>query len=95
VRALRRWLVPDPDVEVLVGIGPILRMEQVARLLGVSTDGAAMPDRIEPVAFAAAARGGAFETATMIPTGVLALIVDRVVANRLGSGGAAEPGAGE
>lgn len=89
VRALRRWLVADPDVEVLVGIGPILRMEQVARLLGLSADGAGVPDRIEPVAFAAAARGGGFETATMIPTGVLALVVDRVVTSRLGGGGAA------
>lgn len=95
VRALRRWLIPEADVEGFVGVGPIVRMaSSAAAAFGAPVGVIQVPDKLEPVAFAASVQNGRVETAAMIPTGVLAIIWDQAAARVMGRGpGAAPPAA--
>jgi len=86
VRALRRWLVPDADVEGFVGVGPIIRMASAAAAsFGVASAVIEVPENLEPVAFAMSVQEGRVETAAMVPTGVLAIIWDQAKARLLGA----------
>jgi len=84
VKALRRWLIPQADVEGFVGVGPIVRMGMAAAAaFGVPAGSMEIPEKLEPVAFAASVQDGRVETAAMIPTGVLAIMWDQAVAQAM------------
>lgn len=91
VRALRRWLLPDADVEGFVGVGPILKMAlSAAAAFGAAPQSIEVPEKLEPIAFAMSVHEGKVETAAMVPTGVLAIMWDQIVARLMpGAAGAA------
>lgn len=84
IRALRRWLIPEADIEGFVGVGPIIRMASAAAAaFGLTTAVIEVPENLEPVAFAMSVQDGRVETAAMVPTGVLAIIWDQAKARLL------------
>jgi len=84
VRALRRWLLPESDIEGFIGVGPILRMAaSAAAAFGAPMGAIEVPEKLEPVAFALSVQDGRVETAAMIPTGVLAIVWDQAVARMM------------
>ncbi|MBX3354281.1 MAG: hypothetical protein KF724_01125 [Phycisphaeraceae bacterium] len=96
VRALRRWLLPEADIEGFIGIGPIVRMAySAAAAFGVAPANIEIPERLEPVAFALSVHEGRVETAAMVPTGVLALMWDQAMAINMPGGAGARRGAGQ
>jgi len=86
VRAMSPWLVPDADVVVFVGVGQLLgAARQVAESLpgGGAEMLPAAPEGLEPVGFAERSRNGTWETAVVIPSGVLGLAFDAAKARAL------------
>ena len=74
IDALRGWLSPDADVVGYIGVGSLV---SVARQAAASFPGMSvqLPDiapGIEPIAFSLEVQDGRVETATMVPTAVIA-----------------------
>ncbi|MCH2145262.1 MAG: hypothetical protein MK082_08980, partial [Phycisphaerales bacterium] len=82
LRSMRPWLIEQPDFELLIGMGTLTKLfEQLSRTLPV-IDPEMIPDippSTPPIAFDLSADSGLFETATVIPTGVIALVFDQVM----------------
>ena len=84
LKSMRSWLIAKPDLEVLVGMGSLTKlMEQLSRALQVGLfDPDAMPDippNTPPVVFNLSVDKGLLETATVLPTDVIALGYDQIV----------------
>lgn len=78
VVALRRWLLPEADMEVYLGFGAMLG---AARQLAASLPGGGLelpdaPPGLEPIAFATRMRDGRVETAAMVPSRVIGVMVE-------------------
>jgi hypothetical protein len=88
LKSMRSWLIEKPDVEFLLGVGTFGKLvAQLARTVPMF-DPAMMPTIPEgtpPVAFDLAIDKATIETATVIPTGVIALVFDRVMEQVLGN----------
>ena len=79
VRAMAPWLVPDADVVVFVGVGQLLgAARQIAESLpGGSVDMVpAAPEGLEPVAAAVRSKDATWESALVLPSGVLGVAFD-------------------
>ena len=82
LKSMRSWLIERPDVEILLGVGTFGKLiEQMARTVPMIDPGMFpnIPQGTPPVAFDCAIDEGSMETATVIPTGVLALVMDQVM----------------
>jgi hypothetical protein len=78
ITALQGWLTRDPDVVAYVGIGSLLN---VVRQAASSFPGAGVelpdaPPGIEPIALSLEVQNGRVETATMVPTAVMGVLVE-------------------
>ena len=79
VRAMKPWLVPEPDAVVFIGVAQLLEAgRQVAGSLpGGSEDMVPQaPPGLEPVAAAVRSKDGTWESAIVIPAGVLGVAFD-------------------
>jgi hypothetical protein len=79
VRAMAPWLVPDADVVVFVGVGQLLgAARQIAESLpGGSVEMVpAAPEGLEPVAAAVRSKDATWESALVLPSGVLGVAFD-------------------
>lgn len=79
VAAMRRFALPDPDVELVVGISQLLRLaQQVARMVP-GADGAvpSLDAGSEPIYAGLEVHEGRIEGACVIPAGVVGLLIDR------------------
>lgn len=79
VRAMKPWLVPEPDAVVFIGVAQLLEAgRQVAGSLpGGSEDMVPQaPPGLEPVAAAVRSKDGTWESAIVIPSGVLGVAFD-------------------
>ena len=76
VEALRAWIAPDADLVGYVGVGALVSVarQAVASFPGMSVQLPDIPPGIEPVAFSLEVQDGRVETATMVPTAVIAAI---------------------
>ena len=84
IRSMRPWLLESPDVEFLLGMGTLTKLlEQISRSLQVGLFDPEMlpqiPENTPPVAFDLSVDDGSLETATVIPTGVIAIGFDQVL----------------
>ncbi len=82
--AMRPWLLESPDVEILVGVGSFGKLlKQLSRAMPISVfDPADLPDFPEglpPIAIDFTTGTASVESATVVPTGVVALIYDQAV----------------
>jgi hypothetical protein len=78
IEALRPWLTPDADIMGFVGVGSLLgAVRQAANSFpGMSLQLPDAPPNLEPLAFSMEAQDGRVETATMIPTPVIGVMVE-------------------
>lgn len=78
ITALRGWLLPDPDVEAYVGVGSLIGVvrQAAASLPGGGFELPDVPPTLEPVAFAMQVQDARVETATMVPSGVIGVMVE-------------------
>lgn len=74
---LRAWMMPKPDAMAFIGVGSLLNVvRQAANAFpGGGLEIPDAPPDLEPIAFAMTVEGGRIETATMIPTGVISVLV--------------------
>ena len=84
LRSMRSWLIEDPDLEVLIGMGSLTKlMEQLSRALQVGLfDPGMLPDipaNTPPVVLDLSLDDGLLETAVVVPTDVIALGYDEIV----------------
>lgn len=96
LQSMRSWLIPKPDIEVLLGLGTFTKLlEQVSRTLPMIDPGMIpqIPVGTPPIAFDMEIDKGTIETAVVIPTGVIALGFDQVMREMTASFGVG-PGAG-
>jgi hypothetical protein len=82
--AMRPWLLDSPDVEILVGIGSFGKLlKQLSRAMPISVFDAAdlpvFPEGLPPIAIDITTGSASVESATVVPTGVLALVYDQAV----------------
>ena len=96
LEAMRPWLIERPDVEFLLGMGTLTKLlEQASRSLQVGLIDPRMlpriPENTPPIAFDLSVEGGAIETATVIPTGVIAIGFDQIL-EQMTRGFADDPG---
>lgn len=79
VRAMSPWLVPDADAVLFVGVGQLL---EAGRQIAGSLPGGSeemvpqAPPGLEPVAAAIRSKDGTWESALVIPSGVLGVAFD-------------------
>ena len=82
LQAMRSWLLPSPDIEVLLGVGTFGKLaKQLTRTLPMVQEDMIpdIPEGTPPVAFDVVIGDGLMETATVVPTGVIALVFDQVM----------------
>jgi hypothetical protein len=82
LRSMRPWLVEEPDVEVLIGMGTLSKLlEQLGRAIPMINPEMfpSIPGNTPPIAFNLSVDKGLYETATVLPTGVIALAFDQVM----------------
>ena len=82
LKSMRSWLVAEPDVEVLLGVGTFGKLvQQLARTVPMIDPSMipTIPKGTPPVAFDLAMGDGSVETATVIPTGVIAVVYDQMM----------------
>lgn len=84
LKSMRSWLIAKPDLEILVGMGSLTKlMEQLSRALQIGLFDPEMipeiPANTPPVVFNLSIDGGLLETATVLPTDVIALGYDQIV----------------
>jgi hypothetical protein len=74
VEALRAWITPDADVVGYLGVGSLVSVARQAAssFPGMSIELPDIPPGIEPIAFSLEVQDGRVETATMVPTAVIA-----------------------
>ena len=82
--AMRPWLLPSPDVEILIGVGSFGKLlKQLSRAMPVNVfdpaDLPEIPEGLPPIAIDMSTGTATFETATVVPTGVVALVYDQAV----------------
>ena len=82
--AMRPWLLESPDVEILIGVGSFGKLlKQLSRAMPISTfdpaDLPEIPEGLPPIAIDMKTDTASVESATVIPTGVIALVYDQVV----------------
>ena len=82
--AMRPWLLPSPDVEILIGVGSFGKLlKQLSRAMPVNVfdpaDLPVIPEGLPPIAIDMSTGTATFETATVVPTGVVALVYDQAV----------------
>jgi hypothetical protein len=95
LRSMRPWLVEEPDIEVLIGMGTLSKLlEQLGRAIPMVNPEMfpSIPANTPPIAFNLSVDKGLYETATVLPTGVIALAFDQVMEGLTGGfrGGNAE-----
>jgi hypothetical protein len=82
IRSMRSWLLADPDFEVLIGVGTFGTLfKQLARavpLLNIDLI-PDIPKGLPPIAFDLSLQDGTIDTATVLPTGTLALVYDQII----------------
>jgi hypothetical protein len=82
LQSMRSWLIAEPDVEFLLGLGTFTKlMEQLSRTLPMMDPGMIpqIPEGTPPVAFDMEIDKGTIEMAIVVPTGVIALGFDQVM----------------
>ena len=84
LKSMRSWLIEQPDLELLIGMGSLTKlMEQLSRAMQVEIfDPEMIPDipkNTPPVVFDLSIDGGLLETATVLPTDVIALGYDQII----------------
>lgn len=84
LRSMRSWLIEEPDMEILIGMGSLTRlMEQLSRAFQVGAFNAemlpAIPENTPPVVFDLSVDQGRLETALVLPTQVIALGYDEIL----------------
>jgi hypothetical protein len=82
--AMRPLLLESPDVEILIGIGSFGKLlKQLSRAMPISVFDPAelpeIPEGLPPIAIDITTGAASVESATVIPTGVLALVYDQAV----------------
>ncbi|NBV63963.1 MAG: hypothetical protein EBR71_05735 [Planctomycetes bacterium] len=78
ITALQGWLTPDPDVVAYVGIGSLLNVvrQAASSFPGMGVELPDAPPGIEPIALSLEVQNGRVETATMVPTAVMGVLVE-------------------
>jgi hypothetical protein len=82
VRSMREWLPRQSDIEVFLGMGQIAELAtQLAATFGGAGVGPLpqLAPTLPPIAFGAAVQDHRIETATIIPAGVLAVLLDEAL----------------
>jgi hypothetical protein len=88
VEALRAWIAPDADIVGFVGVGSLLSVVRQAAnsFPGMSLQLPDAPPSLEPVAFSVEVQDGRVETATMVPTPVIGVVVEAWRASQVPEG---------
>ena len=97
--AMRPWLLDAPDVEMLIGVGSFGKLlKQLSRAMPVTifdpADLPEIPEGLPPIAIDISTGTASVESATVIPTGVLALVYDQAVkwmSSQISSGADSSP----
>jgi hypothetical protein len=84
LKSMRSWLIEQPDLELLIGMGSLTKlMEQLSRAMQMGIfDPDMIPDipkNTPPVVFDLSVDAGLLETATVLPTDVIALGYDQII----------------
>lgn len=98
IRSYRPWLIEGADVEGFLGVGQLGKlMQQVAGVVpgGGQAPLPEIPTSTEPIAFAMEIERGTIETATVLPSTVLAIFYDQAKASVVGTRDDAMPEADE
>lgn len=86
LKSMRSWLIEKPDFELLLGVGTFGKLAaQLARTVPMIDPSMmpSIPEGLPPVAFDLDIDKGSIETATVIPTGIIALVYDQVMEQML------------
>jgi hypothetical protein len=84
LKSMRSWLIEKPDLELLIGMGSLTKlMQQLSRAIQIGIFDPDMipeiPQNTPPVVFDLSIDGGLLETATVLPTAVIALGYDQIL----------------
>lgn len=96
IKVMHKWMPPHIDIEFYLGVGQIGQLlKQITAAIGgmAQIQLPELDSSLPPIGFAADVNDRGLETATIVPAGVLAVILDQAMAHRAGLAASPEPGA--